>query len=418
MSEIFEVLVIGAGPSGMIAAITAGDRGLKTVVLEKKSRPGIKLSITGKGRCNLTNSADINEFVKSFRNGKFLYASFKTFFNDELISFFENLGVPCKLERGGRYFPQSDKAQDIVDALSKRLKKISKIITGVSVKSVLKRKDGLFEVHSDGGSFVSKNVIIACGGLSYPSTGSTGDGYKISESFGHTVKELSAALVPIVLENPYLKELNGLKLKNVEVSVLSPQKISAKEFGEAEFTIFGADGPAVLTLSSLVGEEIKKTDLFLSINFKPALSAQQLNLRLLREIDKFGQYPVKDMLKELLPVQAVKPFINYCGINITKKCSQISRIEREKIAASLFDFRFKIKGVKDIKEAIVTRGGVCTDEIEQKTMQSKLVKGLYFCGEIIDIDAPTGGFNLQAAFSTGYLAGKSVKTELKVKSEK
>ncbi|MCL2485818.1 MAG: NAD(P)/FAD-dependent oxidoreductase [Endomicrobia bacterium] len=409
MPEIFDVLIIGAGPSGMLAATAAGERGLKTVILEKKSRPAIKLSITGKGRCNLTNSANVNEFVSCFRNGKFLYGSFNSFSNNDLISFFENLGVPCKLERGGRYFPVSDEAQEIVDALVKQVKKISKIITSVSVKSVLKRKDGFFDVNTNAGVFVSKNVIVACGGLSYPSTGSTGDGYKIAESFGHKIKELSAALVPLVLECPYLKELNGLKLKNVEVSVLNTQKVLAKEFGEAEFTIFGADGPTVLTLSSLVGEEIKKTDLFLSVNFKPALTAEQLDSRLLRELDKYGQLSIKDMLKEMLPVQAIKPFIDYCGFNITKKCSQISRAEREKIISSLFDFRFKIKGVRDIKEAIVTRGGISVDEIEQKTMQSKLVKGLYFCGEIIDVDAPTGGFNLQAAFSTGYLAGNSVK---------
>ncbi|MDR1696028.1 MAG: NAD(P)/FAD-dependent oxidoreductase [Endomicrobium sp.] len=408
MSEIFDVIVIGAGPSGMIAAIAAGERNLKTLLLEKKSRPGIKLSITGKGRCNLTNSADIGEFVKCFRNGKFLYAAFNAFSNEDLISFFENLGVQCKLERGGRYFPESGKASDIAAALAKRAKIFSKIITGTQVKSVSKRKDGLFEVFAGGGSFVSKNVIAACGGLSYPSTGSTGDGYEIAENFGHTVKELSAALVPLVLDSPYLKELSGLKLKNVGVSVLNGKKTLAEEFGEAEFTVFGADGPVILTLSSLTGEEIKKSELFLSVNFKPALSPEQLNLRLLREIDKFGQYPVKDMLKELLPVRLIKPFLNYCGINIAKKCSQINKADREKISASLFDFRFKIKGVKDIKEAIVTRGGVSADEIEQKTMQSKLVKGLYFCGEMIDVDAPTGGFNLQAAFSTGYLAGKSV----------
>ncbi|MDR1195172.1 MAG: NAD(P)/FAD-dependent oxidoreductase [Endomicrobium sp.] len=407
MPEIYDVIIIGAGASGMTAAGRAGENGLKSVILEKKSRPGIKLSITGKGRCNLTNSADIKEFVKCFKNGEFLYSAFRTFSNEDTISFFEKLGVACKLERGGRYFPASDKASDIVDALIKYAKKNSSIETSCEVQSVYK-KENIFIIND---RFFAKNIIVACGGIAYPSTGSTGDGYKIARSFGHRIAKPLPALVPINLKSDGLKELKGLKLKNVEVSVIDADKAVSKEFGEMEFTAFGADGPVILTLSGMISEKIKDSKLFLSLNLKPALSREQLNQRLLRELDNFGQYQLKDMLKELLPLQIIKPFIDHCGLAMTKKCSQINKIEREKILYALTDLRFEISGVRDAKEAIITRGGVLTDEIDQKTMQSKIVKGLYFCGEVIDIDAPTGGFNLQAAFSTGYLAGNSIKQE-------
>ncbi|MDR1627182.1 MAG: NAD(P)/FAD-dependent oxidoreductase [Oscillospiraceae bacterium] len=406
--EIFDVAVIGCGASGMMAAIRAGERGLKTIVLEKKSRPGIKLSITGKGRGNLTNSASIKEFTDCFHNGKFLYSSFNAFSNLDAISFFENLGVPCKLERGGRYFIASGKAQDGVDALVKEVKKNSKILTSFDVKSVKINNDFTFIISSLKNSIKSKNLILACGGSSYPSTGSDGSGYAIAKSLGHTIKPPIPALVPIVLDKEYLKELQGLKLKNVEASVISNSKTLSKEFGEMEFTSFGADGPIILTLSRFIAEEISGKNLILSVNLKPALSKERLNQRLLREIDKLGQYHVNIMLKELIPAKMIKPFISYCGINATKKCSQISKIDREKMLNRFFDFRFNIIKTKDFKEAIVTRGGVIIDEIKQKTMESKLIKNLYFCGEIIDIDAPTGGFNLQAAFSTGYLVGSSI----------
>ncbi|MDR1941009.1 MAG: NAD(P)/FAD-dependent oxidoreductase [Endomicrobium sp.] len=407
MSDYYDVLVIGAGPSGMIAADTAGQRKLKTAVVEKKSRPAIKLSITGKGKCNLTNSADIKDFVGVFRNGKFLYRAFTAFSNADLISYFEKLGVPCVLERGGRYFPASKKASDIADALIKAVKKNCEIISSFKAESVTK-KDGLFFVRSDGGAQLSsKKLIAACGGMSYPSTGSQGDGYAFARSFGHSVTELSAALVPITLECANLKNLRGLKLKNVEVSVLKDGNAVLKEFGEMEFVSYGADGPVILTLSSYIGFQIRKSPLFLSLNLKPALSKPLLDKRLSKELNAFGRGQLQEMLKELLPARLIRTFADYCGLQITKKCSQINREERIKMLDSFYDMRFKITGVRDIKEAIITRGGVSTDEINQKTMESKLVSGLYFCGEILDVDAPTGGFNLQAAFSTGYLAGSS-----------
>ncbi|MCL2145516.1 MAG: aminoacetone oxidase family FAD-binding enzyme, partial [Endomicrobia bacterium] len=240
MSEIYDAAIIGGGASGMIAAGKAGENGLKTILLEKKSRPGIKLSITGKGRCNLTNSADMKEFVKLFRNGEFLYSAFNAFSNSDTVAFFENLGVPCKLERGGRYFPVSDKASDIVNALIKYAKKHSAIVTSFEARGIYKNKENLFVIND---AIFAKNIIVACGGITYPSTGSTGDGYKIAGSFGHKIAKPMPALVPVNLKCDHLKELKGLKLKNVEVSLLNGNSIEAKEFGEMEFTVYGADGP-------------------------------------------------------------------------------------------------------------------------------------------------------------------------------
>ncbi|MDR1244328.1 MAG: NAD(P)/FAD-dependent oxidoreductase [Endomicrobium sp.] len=408
MKEIYDVCIIGAGPSGMMAAIQAGQKSLNVIVLEKKSRPGLKLSITGKGRCNITNSASIKEFVDLFYNGKFLYSSFHAFSNIDVISFFESLNVPCKLERGGRYFPVSDKACDVVNALVKTVKKFAKVASSFKVKSAKQDDNGIFCI--SGNFYVyARNLIIASGGMSYPATGSSGDGYRFAESFGHSIKKPIAALVPIVLESKYLNELKGLKLKNVEVSLEVSNKIILKEFGEMEFTSFGADGSVILTISSLVSLNMDKgNNINLKINLKPAVSQECLNVRLLKEINKFGQYQVKDMIKEFLPIQFIKPFLNYCGINITKKCSQLTKFDREKMLNTFFEISFKILSTKDIKDAIVTRGGILTNEINQKTMESKFINGLYFCGEVIDVDAPTGGFNLQAAFSTGFVAGTSV----------
>jgi predicted Rossmann fold flavoprotein len=398
---MYDAIIIGGGASGLYCSGVAAGRGLRVAVLEKKARTGIKLSITGKGRCNVTNSASLEDFIKVTRNGKFLYGAYNAFFNSDLITFFENQGVPLKLERGGRYFPVSDKAEDIVKALNSFAKnKGVEIITWCEVSDIEKNgtEQPCFIVNK---KYETKNIVIATGGLSYPQTGSTGDGYKFAKQFGHTIIPPLAALVPVTLKSPYLKELNKLKLKNVEVSLSSGEKTLYKDFGEMEFTVFGADGPVILSASAHLPLAGKST---LHINLKPAIERNQLEQRFLKELAALGRLSVKELLKNFLPLQMIVPFLHYVNVNITKKCAEITKPERQRMLNAFYDFSFEIDSTRAIKEAIITRGGVNVDEVNQKTMQSKLVEGLYFCGEVLDIDAPTGGFNLQAAFSSAHLA--------------
>lgn len=407
----FDVIVIGAGASGLIAAGKASEYGLNVCLLEKKSRPGIKLSITGKGRCNITNSADMKEFVSEFGdNGKFLFGAFNKFFNNDLIDFLKNLGVDSRLERGGRYFPESDDAHQVVNALIKYAKQNNvKIQTASAVENIVKENNQIKEiVLSDGEVLQADKYILATGGKSYPLTGSTGDGYKFAKSLGHTIIEPTPALVPIVINSPYLKQLNGLKLKNIEITLLADDKSITKLFGEMEFTIFGFTGPIILTVSSQVYKlihENKKVEI--SINLKPSLDEKQLDDRLVRELNHFGNLPVRNMLKTLLPIQLIDIFMKENNIKHTEKCSNINKVMRKKMFDGLTNMKFKIASTRPIEEAIITKGGVCLDEVEQNTMKSKIINNLYFCGEILNMDGPTGGFNLQAAFSTGYLAGIS-----------
>ncbi len=405
-----DVIVIGAGASGLIAAGVAAQKYQNVLLLEKKTRPAIKLSITGKGRCNVTNSADLQEFVKEFgNNGKFLYSAFSKFFNTDTITFFEELGVKCRLERGGRYFPESNDAHDIVNALIKFVKsKNVKIITNSEVtKFVCEDKKIKSVLLKDGTEYFANKFILATGGKSYPLTGSDGGGYILAKSLGHTIIKPQPALVPLVSNDQHLKQLNKLKLKNIEISVISDDKIVTKLFGEIEFTIFGLTGPLILTVSSQVFsllEQNKSVDI--SVNLKPALDDKQLDDRLVRELNNFGNMPVRNMLKTLLPVQMIEPFMKKNNIKWTETCSATNKEKRKKIFDGLRQMKFKIVSTRPIDEAIITKGGISLKEVEQNTMKSKLVNNLYFCGEILDIDGPTGGFNLQAAFSTGYLAGQ------------
>ena len=405
-----DVIVIGAGASGLIAAGIAAQQGKSVLLIEKKTRPAIKLSITGKGRCNVTNSADIHEFIEKFgNNGKFLYSSFSNFFNADTINFFEELGVSCKLERGGRYFPESNDAHDIVNALIKFAKNNNvKIITNSEVVNfVCENKKIKSIVLKNGNTYSAEKFILATGGKSYPLTGSTGDGYKLAKSLGHTIIKPQPALVPLVSSDEYLKQLNKLKLKNIEISVLEDNKIVTKLFGEIEFTIFGLTGPLILTVSSKIFSLLEeKKSVEISINLKPALDDKQLDDRIIRELNSFGSMPVRNMLKTLLPIQMIEPFMKKNNIKHTEICSAINKEKRKKIFDGLRNMRFKIVSTRPIDEAIITKGGISLKEIEQNTMKSKLIENLYFCGEILDIDGPTGGFNLQAAFSTGYLAGQ------------
>ena len=405
-----DVIVIGAGASGLIAAGIAAQKYQNVLLLEKKTRPAIKLSITGKGRCNITNSADIKEFVTEFgNNGKFLYSAFSKFFNTDTINFFEELGVKCRLERGGRFFPESNDAHDVVNALIKFVKsKNVKIITNSSAtKFVCENKKIKSVILKNGTQYVANKFILATGGKSYPLTGSTGDGYNLAKSVGHTIIKPQPALVPLVSDDKNLKQLNKLKLKNIEISVLADNKVITKLFGEIEFTIFGLTGPLILTVSSQVFSLLEqKKNVDISINLKPALDDKQLDDRIIRELNNFGNMPVRNMLKTLLPLQMIEPFMKKNNIKWTEVCSAINKEKRKKIFDGLRNMKFKIVSARPIDEAIITKGGISLKEVEQNTMKSKLMENLYFCGEILDIDGPTGGFNLQAAFSTGYLAGQ------------
>ncbi|MEA5000380.1 MAG: NAD(P)/FAD-dependent oxidoreductase [Endomicrobiaceae bacterium] len=407
-----DVIVIGAGASGLMAAGKAAEYGLDVLLLEKKSRPGIKLSITGKGRCNITNSAELKDFVSEFGdNGKFLFGAFSKFFNNDLIDFFKKLGVDSRLERGGRYFPESDDAHQIVNALIKYAKQNNvKIRTASPVEKIVRENNKIKEIILSGGEVLqADNYILAAGGKSYPLTGSSGDGYMFAKSLGHTISDPSPALVPLVLNTPYLKQLNGLKLKNIELTLYADDKKVNKLFGEIEFTIFGLTGPLILTISAQVYKFIKQNKkVAVSVNFKPALEEKQLDERLVRELNNFGGLPVRNMLKTLLPLQMVEVFMKENNIKHTEKCSSVNKEARKKILQGLTDMKFNVVSTRPIDEAIITSGGICLDEVEQNTMKSKIIDNLYFCGEILDIDGPTGGFNLQAAFSTGYLAGTSI----------
>ena len=412
----FDVTVIGAGPAGVFAAGRAAQKGARTLLLDKNPSLGKKLLITGKGRCNLTNSGGIKEFISSYRNGKFLYQAFGRFFNDDLVRFFENRGVKTKVERGGRVFPVSDESRDIISALSGYLKETGvKTIFGTKAERVVAESGsgGTAKLHGvklegSGGVIRSDRVIVATGGLSYPGTGSTGDGYAMAKELGHGVTALLPALVPLQTKEKYVRELSGLSLKNVEVSVFSGDKKTASEFGEMLFTHFGLSGPVILSLSGDIAARLAdKEKVFISINFKPALDREKLTARLLRELDSSGLKTISNIMKTLLPQSLIPVFLKLSAIDPQKKASQIARGERETIYRLLTDFRFEIASTRNFDEAIITRGGVSLKDIDPRTMESRIIPGLYFCGEVLDVDGFTGGYNLQAAFSTGYLAGDS-----------
>ena len=414
----FDVIVIGAGASGLFAAGKIASNGLSVCLLEKKTRPAIKLSITGKGRCNITNSANLKEFVESFgNNGKFLYSAFSKFFNTDTINFFEQLGVKCRLERGGRYFPQSNDAHEIVNALIKYAKNNdAKIFTNSEVSKIICKNNKIENIVLKNGKILcANNYILATGGKSYPLTGSTGDGYSFAKNLGHSVVKTQPALVPIVLKSEYLKQLNKLKLKNIEVSVVANNKKIKSYFGEMEFAVFGATGPIILTMSSLIYDLISKNNTVkISINLKPSLDNKTLDARLVRELNNFGNMPLRNMLKTLIPQQLIEVFMKENKFKHTELCSNINKEKRQKILNGLTNFIFDVAGTRPIDEAIITKGGICLNEIEQNTMKSKLIENLYFCGEILDIDGPTGGFNLQAAFSTAYLASEAITSNFNV----
>ncbi len=404
-----DIIIIGAGPAGLMAAISAADRGADVLLLEKKDRPGRKLAITGKGRCNISNAAPLRETLDHFfPNGKFLYQAFGQFFTPELTRFFETRKVPLKTERGGRIFPVSDKAADVVNALVDTAKKKGVIIRTTMAIQQLAIDDGrcVGVLAEKGERFVAAQTIVTCGGASYPATGSTGDGYRLAEQAGHTIVPVRPALVPLVTAGDIAQRLQGLSLKNAQVTVWIDGKKAASLFGEMLFTHFGVSGPLILTLSALIVDALRRdASVDISIDLKPALDEKQLDARLLRDIDHFGKRKAQNLFKGLLPASLIPVCLEATGIDDDLPAHQISAVQRKTLRRWLKDFRFEITGHRPLREAIITAGGVSTREINPRTMESKICSGLFFAGEILDIQADTGGFNLQAAFSTGWTAG-------------
>lgn len=400
--------VVGAGPAGLIAAATAA-AGSDVTLFERNEKPGKKLYITGKGRCNVTNLCSPREFLeKVVRNPKFLYSAIYTFTPEDTVNLIETNGVKTKTERGNRVFPASDKASDVTKALVSNAMKAGVQFIYENVVS-LSRKDGLFRLITSGAEYFFDKVILACGGVSYPSTGSNGDGFKLAESMGHTVTKLYPALVPVNFCED-VKSLQGLSLKNVKVTVSDGRK-SESLFGEMLFTSRGASGPVVLSLSSLINRLDVKHVTF-SIDLKPALDYDKLDKRVVSDFTKFKNKQFKNSLDEMLPKSLIPYIIDVSGINPDKPVNSVTKQEREKLVNLLKNLSFTVDSLGSIAEGIVTSGGVSVDEVNPKTMESKLVKGLYFAGEMLDVDALTGGFNIQIALSTGFAAGTSASKSL------
>ncbi|MEG6611782.1 NAD(P)/FAD-dependent oxidoreductase [Pseudoclostridium thermosuccinogenes] len=403
-----KVVVIGAGPAGLMAAGRAAERGLDVILTEKNDRVGKKILISGKGRCNITNSTDIEGLIENVPgNGNFLYSAFYTFSNQDLIDFLEGYGLKTKVERGGRVFPESDKSSDVVDVLLKFIKKTGvRLMLNTAVKDIITEDNCVRGVVTeDGKAMECDSVIIATGGASYPGTGSTGDGYRMAEKLGHTIVDLKPSLVPLLAKQEWVKELQGLSLKNVEITVKSKSgRKLYTDFGEMLFTHFGVSGPVILSASRhLLDYDYK--DVKLIIDLKPALTEEKLDARLQRDFEKYSRKQFKNSLDELLPQKLIPVIVDLSGIPSDKFVNQITRDERRSLVRLLKNLEIEIVGSRPLKEAIVTAGGVSTDEINPSTMESKLIKGLFFAGEVIDVDAYTGGFNMTIAFSTGHLAG-------------
>lgn len=430
-----KVIVIGGGPAGIMSAISAKKCGNDVIILEKMESIGKKLLITGKGRCNITSGLDISEFINNIPgNGRFLYSSFQNFTNKDIINFLESHGVKVKEERGNRIFPVSDKSKDVLDAFYDELRALNiKIYTNSKVTNIFV-ENGVatkVEYEHNGNKYVllADKIILATGGKSYPTTGSTGDGYRIAKNLGHTVTDIRPSLIPIVANDNddteklnlcnyknsrnICKALQGLSLRNIKIEVIdtTKNKVIYEDFGELLFTHFGVSGPTILSASSHIirykniDELLRDGKIIINIDLKPALSREKLDDRILRDFDKEKNKLFRNSLDDLLPQKLINPVIDLSGINPNKKVNEISKKERLNLIEILKGFSITICGFRPVEEAIITAGGINIKEINPKTMESKIVKNLYFAGEIIDVDAYTGGFNLQIAYSTGYTAG-------------
>ena len=417
-----KIIVIGGGPAGMMAAISASQKGNQVILVEKMSTLGRKLLITGKGRCNITSSLDMEEFIKNTPgNGKFLYSCFKSFTNQDIIKFLKTQGLEVKEERGNRIFPVTDKSKDVLDCFIKKLKELKvQIIYNTKVEEILIKtyeKENISKVigiRTNKGKIEADKIILATGGKSYPLTGSTGDGYKMAKDIGHTITMIKPSLVPLeIYDKKLCKELQGLSLKNVSIKLIDieKEKIIYEDFGEMLFTHFGVSGPIILSASAHlvryknIDDKLKNKKIILKIDLKPAITEEKLNQRLLRDFEEFKNKQYKNSLTKILPQKLIPIIIAKSNIDENKKVNEIKKEERTKLVKLLKNFELEIKNLRPIEEAIITSGGINIKEINPKTMESKLVKGLYFAGEIIDVDSYTGGFNLQIAYSTGYMAG-------------
>ncbi|WP_409227517.1 BaiN/RdsA family NAD(P)/FAD-dependent oxidoreductase [Gudongella sp. SC589] len=404
----FNVGVIGGGPAGILAAGAAAEKGHTVTLFEKNNQLGKKLFITGKGRCNITNSAPIEEFFDNVvTNRNFLYSSLYTFDNNAIIDLLNKYGLKTKVERGNRVFPESDKSSDVIKAFKKYLDQSGVGIRLNSDVSHIKYDGESFTLFiRDGGEFKCDKLIVTTGGRSYPATGSTGDGYSFAKSLGHTVTDLRPSLVPIELNDVWVNELMGLSLRNVSLTAYSGKKQIHSEFGEMVFTHYGISGPIVLSMSNYVNGI--KSNLRLTLDLKPALDQEKLDSRIVRDFAQFSNKQLKNALNELLPQRLIPWVIEASGIYPDKVVHQITKEERDKLVNALKSFPLSFKGFRPIEEGIVTSGGINVKEINPSTMESKIIPGLFFAGEIIDVDALTGGYNLQIAYSTGYLAGINV----------
>lgn len=407
------VVVIGGGAAGLMAAVIAGREGAKVTLLEKMNYVGKKMGITGKGRCNITNACDMSDFIKNTPgNGKFLYGAYERFTNEDLLQLLHDAGLETKVERGGRVFPASDSALDVRNTFMKLMKHYGvDVHLEEPVKKLLVDDGVVTGVVTDRETYHADAVVIATGGKSYPATGSTGDGYILAAQVGHKITDIRPSLVPIVTEESWVKDLMGLSLRNVELSVVAKNKVQAKIFGEMMFTHFGITGPIVLSLSHTVGKLMRKKNIGtigLDINLKPALSPETLDKRLQKDFDLYSKKQLINGMKDLLPSRLIPLIIELAGIDPQKPINQISKEERQQIGYMLQHMPLTVKGLRPVEEAIVTAGGISLKEFNPKTMESKLVKGLYGAGEVLDIDAFTGGYNLQAAFSTGYVAAMHI----------
>ncbi|MFC1495793.1 NAD(P)/FAD-dependent oxidoreductase [Candidatus Margulisiibacteriota bacterium] len=406
----FDLCIIGGGPAGLMAAAIASERGKSVVLLEKNDSCGKKLLITGKGRCNITHlESDTRRFTEAFgKNGKFLFSPLSQFSIQDTIKFFNDRGLETKLERGRRVFPVSDKAKDILELFLDILKKQKeKIIYNAKIKEIVKSSSSIEKIKLADSEIKAKSYLIATGGLSYPETGSTGDGYKYAKKLGHTIVETKPALTPIKVKEKWIAELMGLSLKNVSISIYQNNKKRGEKFGEALFTHRGLSGPIVLDLSNIVRDLITVGPVEIRIDFKPALDYQKLDQRIQRDFNEHPKAIYKNILSRLLPTKLIPIIIKLSGIVYDKKVNLITKEERKKLLHLLKEFKLTATGIIGYDKAVVTAGGICLKEVDSKTMQSKIIDNLYFAGEILDLDGSTGGFNLQVCWSTGYVAGKN-----------